>query len=113
MKAILPYAGLAAILMGAVLGCSQKEETMTPSAEAPPAATSPAAVPAVTTAYPLGTIKVGDKAVCVLCAANEGAAEPEEVKATLDYKGKTYAFCNLEEKAKFISDPAKYAQSGP
>ena len=26
------------------------------------------------------------------------------------YKGKTYPFCNLEEKAEFISSPAKYAK---
>ena len=51
------------------------------------------------------------KAVCVVCKAREGAkAKPEEVKATLKYKGKTYPFCEVSEKAEFISNPAKYAK---
>jgi YHS domain-containing protein len=28
----------------------------------------------------------------------------------LDYNGKTYAFCNLNEKAEFISNTAMYAK---
>jgi YHS domain-containing protein len=42
----------------------------------------------------------------------DAVPKPEEVKATLDYKGKTYAFCKLEEKAEFISNPSKYAGGG-
>lgn len=51
------------------------------------------------------------KAVCAVCKVREGAkAKPEEVKATLKYKGKTYPFCEVSEKAEFISNPAKYAK---
>ncbi len=51
------------------------------------------------------------KAVCTVCKVREGAkAKPEEVKATLNYKGKTYPFCDIKEKAEFISNPAKYAK---
>lgn len=56
-------------------------------------------------------VKVGDKAVCCVCAVNEGGkAKPEEVKAVLKYKGKTYPFCDISEKAEFISHPGKYAK---
>jgi len=47
-----------------------------------------------------------------VCAAEGGAHGEEEAKATLDYKGKTYAFCSEAEKAEFISNPAKYAGAG-
>lgn len=51
------------------------------------------------------------KAVCTVCKVREGAkAKPEEVKATINYKGKTYPFCDINEKAEFISNPAKYAK---
>jgi len=43
---------------------------------------------------------------------NDGTTESEAVKATLDYKGKTYGFCSEAEKAEFISNPAKYAGAG-
>jgi YHS domain-containing protein len=46
------------------------------------------------------------------CAVKEGTSELEEVKATLDYQGKTYAFCSVDEKAEFISSPAKYTGTG-
>jgi YHS domain-containing protein len=48
-------------------------------------------------------------AVCCVCAVKEGKKVPEPVKASLKYKGKTYYFCNLQEKAEFISNPSKYA----
>ena len=48
-------------------------------------------------------------AVCPVCAVKEGKKVPEPVKASLKYKGKTYYFCNLQDKAEFISNPAKYA----
>ena len=51
------------------------------------------------------------KAICAVCNVHEGGkAKPEEVKATLNYKGKTYSFCDLSEKAEFISNPSKYAK---
>ncbi len=50
--------------------------------------------------------------MCAVCAVKDGTTEPEEVKSTLDYKGKTYGFCNLDEKAEFISNPSKYAGGG-
>ncbi len=112
MKSLLSVV-LIALFVGTLAGCNPKaEETETPAApsrERERAETS-AATPA--TGAPLGSLKVGDKAVCAVCAVKEGTAQPEEVKATLDYKGKTYAFCNLDEKAEFISNPSKYAGGG-
>lgn len=61
------------------------------------------------TGQPIGSVKVGDNAVCAICAVKEGTNSPEAVAAVLDYKGKTYAFCNEGEKAEFISNPTKYA----
>jgi YHS domain-containing protein len=107
MKRLVMCAALAAIWVGSLSGCSQKEEETTVAT--PPTATAPATTTVVTTAHPLGSVKVGDKAVCVICAAKEGTSVAEDVKETLDYQGKTYAFCNLDEKAEFISDPSKYA----
>lgn len=72
-----------------------------------PAATasSPAAVQV---AYAQGTVKKGDTGYCVVCVTN-GEAKVEAVAETIDYEGKTYAFCNESEKAEFISNPGKYA----
>lgn len=56
--------------------------------------------------------KLPKKAVCAVCSVKEGKKELEPVKASLKYKGKTYYFCNLDEKAEFISNPAKYAGAG-
>ena len=101
--------GLAALsLLGVLAGCAPKD--------APPAETAPPPVAAapdagVVTAHPQGSLKVGGRAVCAVCAVKEGTKETEEVKATLDYKGKTYGFCNESEKAEFISAPAKYARA--
>lgn len=72
-------------------------------------ATSPGAAQ-VQVAFAQGTIKKGDQAVCVVCATNEGSTAAEEVHETIDYQGKTYAFCNETEKAEFISNPSKYAK---
>ncbi|MCW5865640.1 MAG: YHS domain-containing protein [Candidatus Eremiobacteraeota bacterium] len=44
-----------------------------------------------------------------MCVVKEGKPGEETVAETLDYKGKTYVFCNESEKAEFISEPAKYA----
>ncbi|MBI3946018.1 MAG: hypothetical protein HY321_08875 [Armatimonadetes bacterium] len=101
-------AALAAVLSLAVLaGCSEKK--------ADTDAAAPAAVetrtPVTGTAYPKGSIKVGDKAECIVCAVNENKHGQEEAKAVLDYQEKTYAFCNEGEKAEFISNPTKYAQA--
>ena len=83
----------------ALAGCS-------PSAS--PSPPTPAAN-AAQAAYKLGSLKKGDKALCVVCVVKEGATEEETVVETLDYKGQTYVFCNEAEKAEFISDPRKFA----
>jgi YHS domain-containing protein len=53
--------------------------------------------------------KMPAKAVCPVCAVKTGKKVMEPVKASLKYKGKMYYFCDLNEKAEFISNPAKYA----
>jgi cobalt-zinc-cadmium resistance protein CzcA len=76
------------------------------------AAPAPKATPKAKSAPAKGKtkeVKVGDKAVCVICAVKEGTRKPEPVRAVLKYKGKTYPFCSIEEKAEFISNPSKYA----
>jgi YHS domain-containing protein len=93
------------LLLGAVsasllAGCSKGPETSPGTASA---------APKVTFAYAQGSIKKGDKAHCVVCVVKEGSTEEEPVAETLDYKGKTYAFCNEKEKAEFISEPARFA----
>lgn len=77
---------------------------------------SPAPTPAVSTtprtkayAYELGSKKKGDKGLCCVCVTNGGPLAEEEVADSIDYEGKTYLFCNEQEKAKFISEPAKFA----
>ena len=98
----------------ALAGCSPKEEPASTSSPAISSSnsnggtTTPAQV-VVSTGKPLGSLKVGGSAVCAVCSVKEGTKAEEEVKATLDYKGKTYGFCNESEKAEFISEPAKYA----
>ena len=49
----------------------------------------------------------------MICAAKEGTTTPEPVKASIEYKGKGYYFCNEAEKAEFISNPTKYVQAAP
>ena len=103
-------AGLAAAILA---GCGGGQtESAAPQATAPQA-TAPQAgessATAASTGAPLGSVKVGEQAVCAICAT-KGETSPEEAKATLDYKGKTYAFCSVDEKAEFISNPAKYAK---
>ena len=87
--------------------CGQSSDTT--GAASPAAATSPAGA-SVQVAFAQGTVKKGDQAVCVVCNTNEGSTAAEEVHETIDYQGKTYAFCNESEKADFISSPAKYAK---
>lgn len=91
---------VAAALLG---GCSKGSDSSPGSAST--------ATPKVTVAYAQGSIKKGDKAHCVVCAVKEGSSEEEPVAEVLDYKGKTYAFCNEKEKAEFISEPARFAGS--
>ncbi|MBI3921792.1 MAG: YHS domain-containing protein [Armatimonadetes bacterium] len=91
-------------------GCGPKKAVEAPESSPATSATPPPAAP--TTGAALGSIKVGDKAVCAVCAAEGGAHGEEEVKATLDYKGKTYGFCSESEKAEFISNPSKYVGGG-
>ena len=105
MKDLLALVALSAML-ALLAGCTPNKEE---AANTPPA--RPTVQPAVATGSTLGTVKIGDSAVCAVCAVKDGSAAKEEVKATLDYKGKTYAFCSEEEKAEFISNPAKYARA--
>lgn len=106
-KLTILAAGLA-IFVGA--GCTPSQEASTATNEAPKTSeTAPASTPGVVTAYEVGSKKKGDMAICVMCNKKEGTTAEEEVKETLDYKGKTYAFCNEAEKAEFISSPEKYA----
>ena len=89
-------------------GCGQPSTEQSQNTQTPAAQTSPA--PSTTAhAYPQGSIKKGDMAICVVCAVNEGSTEKESAVETVDYEGKTYSFCNEEEKAQFISTPAKFA----
>lgn len=97
-------------------GCSP---TAAPGASATPAAgatteqvSSPATgAPAASAAhaYALGSKKKGDIALCAVCAINDGATAEEAAVETIDYEGKTYVFCNEDEKAQFISTPTKFA----
>lgn len=121
MKSMLSAAAVLLVLSG-LAGCNPDKAAdntapanpPTGTTSAPPTSGSPSTASSSTGATatagaPEGSIKVGDKAVCVICAAKEGTTALEEVKAVLNYKGKTYAFCNEGEKAEFISNPSKYA----
>ncbi len=95
------YSMIALGLAGSLwMGCSSS-----------PAPNAASATPAAKTetAYAPGSKKKGDKGHCVVCVIKEGSSEEEPVVETLDYKGKTYVFCNEKEKAEFISEPVKYA----
>ncbi len=61
--------------------------------------------------YEPGSIKAGDRGYCIVCVYKGGEGE-EPIVDTLDYEGKTYAFCTESEKAQFISDPGKYLDEG-
>ncbi len=96
---------LAIVVTVGLVGCKSTETE--PTADPPRAAvepTRPDPSAAEPEGAPLGSIKVGDQAVCSVCAAEGGEHGVEEVKATLDYEGQTYAFCSEAEKAEFISD---------
>ena len=97
---------IAALAAAVLAGCGGGGSAASSSA-------TPAAASSVKVAYDQGSIKKGDKAHCVVCVVKEGSREEEPVAEVLDYKGKTYAFCNEKEKAEFISDPAKYAAKNP
>jgi len=104
----------AALTVGVLTGCGggQQAENTAPAgttASTPPAAETQTVV---ATGAPLGSVKLGEKAVCAVCSKGGHTAEPEAAKAVIDYKGKTYAFCDESEKAEFISNPAKYADAG-
>lgn len=92
-----------AILVAAVLsGCSNSPEAPSASVSKTPTATA-------AYAYEVGSVKKGDMALCTICVVNEGATATEPAVETIDYEGRTYAFCNEEEKAQFISSPTKFA----
>ena len=88
-------------------GQSSAAKTPAAATAQTPAAAGQGNAPAY--AYSQGSIKKGDLAICVVCAVNEGSSEKEAAHEVLDFEGKTYAFCNEEEKAQFISSPAKFA----
>lgn len=46
--------------------------------------------------------------LCLVCAVKEGATEPEAVKASRTYQGKTYGFCSENCAKEFDADPAAY-----
>ncbi len=48
------------------------------------------------------------KAICLVCAATEGEAEEEVVKAVRTYEGKEYGFCSEKCAKAFEADPAAY-----
>lgn len=109
------------VITGFLTGCGPKDPDQATTTGTTPPAVSAVASPgetkassaqtvAVVTGLPKGSLKIGERAVCAVCAVKEGTKETEEVKDVLDYKGKTYGFCNESEKAEFISEPAKYAQ---
>ncbi|MEW6278141.1 MAG: CusA/CzcA family heavy metal efflux RND transporter [Candidatus Eremiobacterota bacterium] len=92
---------LAALAALSLAGCGPSNQAGSPTPST--AATPP------TVAYPQGSIKKGDKAFCVVCVVKDGEGKEEAAAETLDYEGKTYAFCNESEKAEFISNPSRYA----
>lgn len=124
MKTAAKYAALSVLATAGlvILGCGEKSET---DSATPPAQTSSPA-PASTGAAETGggatsiktaaTVTDGKKdlktAVCVVCAADGKPHGEEEVRASIEYKGKGYYFCNEAEKAEFISNPRKYAVGG-
>jgi YHS domain-containing protein len=99
---------------GMLAGCGgeQQAESTVPAGNTAPTAPAGGTQTVAATGQPLGSVKVGDKAVCAVCSKGGHTSEPEETKAVLDYKGKTYAFCSEGEKAEFISNPTKYADAG-
>ena len=50
-----------------------------------------------------------EEAVCPVCKAVSGKAEPQKVAAQRDYAGETYYFCSQKCKATFEAVPAAYA----
>ncbi|HJN16643.1 MAG TPA: hypothetical protein QGH10_14155 [Armatimonadota bacterium] len=104
---------LGIILAVGLVGCKSTDTGAVPDLPQPAVdAPQPQADVAEIQGAPLGSIKVGDKAVCAVCAAEGGEHGVEEVKATLDYEGQTYAFCNEAEKAEFISDRTEGEEGG-
>jgi YHS domain-containing protein len=100
MKTVSMLLALAVVSMGTL--------ATQPGTAAAAKATPKAAAKATTRGK--GKTAPGPKlAVCCVCAVKEGKKTPEPVKASLKYRGKTYYFCNLQEKAEFISNPSKYA----
>ena len=99
---------LCILALAAILGgCSGGAGGSTPAPTT--AQTAAPAVAAAPHSYPQGSIKKGDQALCAVCSVNDGVTEKEAAAEVIDYQGKTYGFCNQEEKAQFISNPAKFA----
>jgi YHS domain-containing protein len=49
-------------------------------------------------------------APCAICSVREGAG-PEPVAATVEYEGKTYAFCSTACRDEFQREPKRWAQA--
>jgi YHS domain-containing protein len=98
-------------LAAAILsGCNTSQTPAASTSKTPTVAASASAAPTtVAHAYEEGSIKKGDMVLCAICVVNGGETAKEAAVETIDYEGKTYAFCNEEEKAIFISEPKKYA----
>ena len=108
MKYMSIFAVLAALI---VAGCGSKEEPTAESTTGSTAAGTGAPAGGLKAiSYEKGAKKKGDKGVCAVCMVKAGkATDEEEVKLVMDYKDRTYVFCNEAEEAEFISDPKKYA----
>jgi peroxiredoxin/YHS domain-containing protein len=65
-------------------------------------------VAAAVLAIVAGAAFAAAKAVCVVCAVQEGTSTPEEVHATREYRGATYSFCSKECAEAFDADPLAY-----
>lgn len=111
MKSTYFALAVALVTLG-VIGCGSKEDAAAPSGTVSTNESSSTAElgPIATAAsYDVGSKKVGDKGLCIVCSVNASAVgEEEDVKETLEYKGKTYVFCSESEKADFISDPGSF-----
>ena len=90
------------------VGCAAKEEASSTAPTSSSATSTAAPIEAVS--YEKGSKKKGDMGVCAVCTVKDGKpTAEEEAKVVLDYKEKSYVFCNEAEEAEFISNPTKYA----
>ena len=108
---------LATVMVLPLAGCGEKPgDAPTPPATNPAAGGPQTGGGGARTDATAATVTDGKQdlkeAVCVVCAADGKPHGPEPVKASIEYKGKGYYFCDEAEKAEFISNPARYAVAG-